>query len=86
MSDSRKRVLTPFSGCKKWKVWNKARKKYISLKRKQSLAESDRGSYYKETAKVHFTMVMKVIMMMRVIMKIMDSNSYRRVLPIVSAK
>ena len=31
-------------------------------------------------------MVMKVIMMMRVIMKIMDSNSYRRVLPIVSAK
>ena len=86
MSDGRKQVLSPFSGCKKWKAWNKAREKYISLKRKQSLAESDRGSYYKKTAKVHFTMVMKVIMMMRVIMKIMDSNSYPRVLPIVSTK
>ena len=31
-------------------------------------------------------MVMKVIMMKRVIMKIMDSSSYRSVLPIVATK
>ena len=86
MSDGRKRILSPFSGCKKWKAWNKAREKYMSLKRRKNLAESDRGSYYKETAKVHFTMVMKVITMMRVIMNIMNSSSYRRVLPIVSTK
>ena len=37
--------------------------------------------------KMHFTMVMKVIiviMMMRIIMKIMNSNSYLRVLPIIT--
>ena len=31
-------------------------------------------------------MVMKVIMMMRVTMKIMNKSSYRRVLPIVATK
>ena len=39
--------------------------------------------------KVHFLMVMKVmrvIMMMRIIMKIMNSSDYLRVLPIVASK
>ena len=39
--------------------------------------------------KVHFSMVMKVmivIMMMRIIMKIMNSSSYLRVLAIIATK
>ena len=39
--------------------------------------------------KVHFSMVMKVmivIMTMRIIMKIMKSSSYLRVLPIIATK
>ena len=48
MSDGRKRILSPFTGRKKWKAWNKAREKYMPLKRRQNLAETDRGSYYKE--------------------------------------
>ena len=50
------------------------------VKRRQNLAETDRRSYYKEEqleefldSKVHFIMLMKVIMMMRV-------------LPIIAAK
>ena len=39
-----------------------------------------------QTSKVHFTMVMKMIMTMRVIMKIMNSSSYWRVLLIVATK
>ena len=76
MSDGLKRTLSSFTECKKWKAWNKAREKYMPLKRRQNLAETDRWSYYKE----------EVIMMMRVIMKIINSSSYRRVLPIVSTK
>ena len=67
MPDGRKRILSPFTGRKKRKVWNKTREKYKRLKRRQSFAETDRGSYYKEewleefqTVKAHFTMVMKV--------------------------
>ena len=48
MSDGRKRVLSPFTGRKKRKAWNKTRKKYFPVKRRQDLAETDRGSYYKE--------------------------------------
>ena len=48
MSDGRKRILSPFTGRKKWKAWNKAREKYMPLKRKQNLAKTDRGSYIKE--------------------------------------
>ena len=43
MSGGRKRILSPFAGCKKGKAWNK---KYMPVKR-QNLAETDRGSYYK---------------------------------------
>ena len=48
MSDGRKRILSPFTGCKKRKAWNKTSEKCMPVKRKQNLAETDRGSYYKE--------------------------------------
>ena len=35
-----------FTGCKKRKAWNKAREKML-VKRRQNLAETDRGSYFK---------------------------------------
>ena len=71
------------------------KEKYIPVKRRQNSVETDRGSYYNkedgqqnfQMVKVHFTMVMKVIiviMMMRIIMKIMNSNSYLRVLPVIT--
>ena len=48
MPDGRKRILSPFTGRKKRKAWNKTREKYMPVKRRQNLAETDRGSYYKE--------------------------------------
>ena len=46
------------------------REKYMPVKRRRNLAETDWGSYYKDewleefqTIKAHFTMVMKVIKM-----------------------
>ena len=48
MPDGRKRILGPFTGRKKRKAWNKTREKYMPVKRRQNLAETDRGSYYKE--------------------------------------
>ena len=51
MPDGRKRILGPFTGRKKRKVWNKTREKYMPvkrLKRTQNLAEADKGSYYKQ--------------------------------------
>ena len=47
MSDGRKRILSPFTGCKEWKAWNKTREKCMPVKRRKNLAETDRG-YYKE--------------------------------------
>ena len=47
MSDGRKKT-SPFTGCKKRKAWNKTREKYMPVKRRQNLAETDRGPYYKE--------------------------------------
>ena len=44
MSDGRKLILSSFTGCKKRKVWNKAREKYMLVKRRQT--ETDRGSHY----------------------------------------
>ena len=71
------------------------KEKYIPVKRRQNSVETDRGSYYNkedgqqnfQMVKVHFTMVMKVIiviMMMRIIMKIMSSSSYLKDLPIIT--
>ena len=34
MSDGRKQILSPFTGCKKQKAWNKTREKYIPVKRR----------------------------------------------------
>ena len=48
MSGGRKRILSPFSGCKKRKDWNKTRENYMPEERRQNLAETDRGSYYKQ--------------------------------------
>ena len=88
MSDGRKRILSPFTRCKKLKAWNKTREK-----RRQTLVETGRGSYYKKKrleelldSKGVFYNVNESDMMMRVIIKIMDSSSYRRVLPIVATK
>ena len=47
MSEGRKRILIPFTGCRKRKGW-KTRETYMPLKRRWNLAETDRGSYYKE--------------------------------------
>ena len=48
MPDGRKRILSHSTGCKKRKARNKTREKYMPVKRKQNLTETDRGSYYKE--------------------------------------
>ena len=48
MLDGRKRILGPLTGRKKRKAWNKTRTKYMSVKRRQNLAETNKGSYYKE--------------------------------------
>ena len=47
MSDGRKLILSPFTGCKKLKAWNVAREKYMPEEIRQNLAETDRGSCYK---------------------------------------
>ena len=48
MSDGRKRILSPFTGCKKRKAGDKTREKYMPVKRRQNLAETGRGLNYKE--------------------------------------
>ena len=48
MPDGRKRILGPFTGRKKRKAWNKTRVKYMPVKRRQNLAETDKGSYHKK--------------------------------------
>ena len=47
MSDGRILILSSFTGCKKRKAWNKTREKYMLEERRQNLAETDKGSYYK---------------------------------------
>ena len=41
MPDGCKWILGPFTGFKKRKAWNKTRVKYIAVKRRQNLAETD---------------------------------------------
>ena len=48
MPGGRKQILSPFTGCKKWKALNKTREKYMPVIRRQDLAETDKGSYYSE--------------------------------------
>ena len=45
MPDGRKRILSPFT---ERKTARRKVEKNMSVKRTQSLAETDRGSYYKE--------------------------------------
>ena len=45
MSAGHNRILSPFTGRKKRKAWNKTRGN-MQQERKQSLAETDRRSYY----------------------------------------
>ena len=47
MFGGRKRILSPLTWRKKRKAWNKTREKYMPEERRQNLAETDRGSYYK---------------------------------------
>ena len=47
MPDGGKLILSPFTGRKKRKVWNKTREKYMPEERIQNLVETDRGSYYR---------------------------------------
>ena len=48
MPGGRKRILGPFTGCKKRKAWNKTRETCIPVKRRQNWADTDRGLYYNE--------------------------------------
>ena len=48
MPDGRKRILGPLTGRKKRKAWNKTRVKYMPVRRRQNLAETDKGSCCKE--------------------------------------
>ena len=41
MLDGRKRILSAFAGHKRRKAWNKTREKYMPVKRRQSLDETD---------------------------------------------
>ena len=47
MSDGHKLIPSPFTVRKKQKAWNKTREKCMSEERRQNLAETDWGSYYK---------------------------------------
>ena len=97
MSDYLKPILSPITGCKNRKAWNKTEGKYIPEESGQNLAETDRGSYFNQEEwleeflddKVHFTLrvkVMIVIINMRIMMKIMSSISNLRVFAIVATK
>ena len=52
MSDGRKLILSTFNGHKKQKAWNKTREKHMPKERRQNLAETDTGSYYKTKGSV----------------------------------
>ena len=43
MSGGRKRILSPSTGRKNGKAWNKTREKYMPVKGRQNLAETGRG-------------------------------------------
>ena len=70
MPDGRKPILSPLTGRKEQKAWNKTREKYMPVKRRQNqLKQTDDhitkryGQKTFQTVKVNFTMVMNVIMM-----------------------
>ena len=48
MSGGPKQILSPFTGRKKQKAWNKTGEKHMPEEIKQNLAEANRGSYYNQ--------------------------------------
>ena len=54
MSDSRKLILSPFTGRNKRKAWNKTREKYMPEERRQNLTEADSRSYYKTRGMIRY--------------------------------
>ena len=48
MPGGHKQILSPFTGRKKEKAWNKTRKKYVLEGRRQNLAGKDRESCYNQ--------------------------------------
>ena len=57
MYDGRKLVLSPFTGRKKRKAWNKTREKYIPEERTQNSADTDMVSYYKTRGMVRSILI-----------------------------
>ena len=43
MSDGHKRILSPFTGCKKRKAWNQTREKYMPVKQTKLSWNRSRG-------------------------------------------
>ena len=54
MSDSRKLILSPFTGRNKRKAWNKTREKYMPEERRQNLTEAGSRSYYKTRGMIRY--------------------------------
>ena len=48
MSGGHKRILSPFTGRKKRKAWNKTTEKYMPEEKRQNLAEKCKKSYYNQ--------------------------------------
>ena len=48
MSGGHKRILSPFTGRKRRKAWNKTREKYMPEEKTQNLAETCKRSYYNQ--------------------------------------
>ena len=51
MSGGHNRILSPFTGHKKRKAWNKTREKYMLEEKKQNLAETEKGSFYNQVVR-----------------------------------
>ena len=48
MFGGHKRILSPFTGRKRRKAWNKTREKYMLEEKTQNLAETCKRSYYNQ--------------------------------------
>ena len=66
MPDGRKRILSPFTGRKKRKAWNKTKEKYMPVQQTGDHITKRNGQENLYRVKAHFTMSMKKIMIMRV--------------------
>ena len=73
MLASRKRILSPFTG--REKRLHKTREKYMPVKKRQHLAETDMGSCYKEEWLAEFFDSKVAFYNEVIMMKIMNSSS-----------